>query len=654
MMKYLGFTLFLLVGNLLCAQNYHTLSQAKPGVRKIFEAAKQEALRNQMNSSIALLLKCLQKDSMLTDAWTLLGKVYYDTGDYQKALAAFNRLADLHPNYDVSLHYAFGLTAYKCGDYALAVHKLTRYLESGKFKGALQEQANRLLENALFSEEAVQHAVPFAPTPLNNLINTEAPEYLPSFSADDKTLLFTRVVRGQEDIYYTQRDEKTGDWQKPIALDQLNTPFNEGAHTLSADGSTLIFTQCEHPGSLGSCDLYISYKDGEQWTSPKNMGAPINSPYWESMPTLSANGNQLFFSTKRPGGFGGTDIWMSSKISPEKWSKPENLGPLINTPGDDQAPFLHVDGQSLYFMSRGHQGMGGFDLYLSRLDGNKNWGKPIHLGYPINTTADEGALCINRTGETAYFSSSRNDLSGLDRSGKSNIDIFSFPLYEEIRPVPVTFITGKIVAVESEAPLPAYLEINATTTDSIIYQTNLDASGSFFICLPSGEDYSFLANHPGYTLYSNHFTLSGSQSALNPHYLDIRLQKVHELNPPDKIETLNETGEAIILKNVFFETNSTLLSPDSQYELNKLVQWLSDNGTAFIQINGHTDNIGTEENNLILSTSRAQAVYHYLVNRGIDPRRLRYKGFGSGRPIADNATESGRKENRRTEFILLQ
>lgn len=653
-MRYLGLTILLFFYTHIFAQQFHTLSQAKPSVRKSYEAAKIEAQRENTDACISLLLKCLEKDPILTDAWTLLGNAYSDVGEYKKALSSFTKLSVLNPNYDFRVNYAFGLTAYKNGDYALAAEKLTLYLDASKFKDTPQDQASKLLDNALFSRDAVQNPVPFTPTPLNNNINTDAPEYLPSFSADDKTLLFTRVVNGQEDIYYTLRDSLSGDWKKPIALSQLNTPFNEGAHTLSADGSTLIFTQCENKNGLGSCDLYISYKKGDQWTSPKNMGAPVSSIHWESMPSLSALGDKLFFSSRRPGGFGGTDIWMSRQTSFEKWSKPENLGSLINTPGDDQAPFLHTDGQSLYFMSNGHKGMGGFDLYLSRLDSAQKWGKPIHLGYPINTIADEGALCINRTGEIAYFSSSKHDTPGKGMTSKTNVDIFSFPLYEEIRPVPVTFVTGKIVASESNEPLAAQLEINAIKTGSIIYKTNIDASGKFFIVLPSGQDYSFSAIYPGYTLYSNHFTLSESQSALNPYYLDIRLQKVIKHNPTDKIETLKEDGDAIILKNVFFETNSSLLNPDSQYELNKLVKWLIENEDTFIQINGHTDSTGTEETNLNLSTSRAKAVYDYLINKGIALKRLRYKGFGSNRPIADNLMESGRKENRRTEFILLK
>jgi outer membrane protein OmpA-like peptidoglycan-associated protein len=510
------------------------------------------------------------------------------------------------------------------------------------------------LENAIFARDAVQNPVSFTPTPLNSFINTDAPEYLPSFSADDKTLLFTRVVNGQEDIFYTQRDSLSGDWGKPIALTQLNTPFNEGAHTLSADGSTLIFTQCENKNGLGSCDLYISYKKGEQWTAPKNLGAPVNTMYWESMPSLSASGDKLFFSSKRPGGFGGTDIWISRLVSADKWSVPENAGPNINTPGDDQAPFLHVDDQSLYFMSNGHKGMGGFDIYLSRKDSTQKWGKPIHLGYPINTIADEGALCINRTGETAYFSSSKRDTPGKGMTSKTNIDIFSFPLYPDIRPIPVTFVTGKIFANDSHQPLPAQLEISVTETEAIIFKAKIDSSGKFFICLPSGQNYSLSASYPGYTLYSNHFTLLDAHSALEPYYLNILLQKINKPATAISTEKMVEEGDPIVLKNVFFETGSAQLNPNSLHELNLLSLWLTENAAIFIQINGHTDHIGAEEMNVQLSTQRAKTVFEYLINSGIGKERLRYKGYGSAKPVADNATEKGRKENRRTEFILLK
>ena len=653
-MRYVGLTILLLFYLHAAAQSFRTLSQTKASVRKSYEAAKMEAQRENTDACISILLKCIEKDPLLIDAWILLGNAYHDIGSYKKVLDAFSNLAQINPAYDINVNYAFGLTAYKYGDYALAVEKLTLYVASSKREGQPKELAKKLLENALFARNAVQNPVPFSPVPLNPLINTEAPEYLPSFSADDKTLLFTRVVNGQEDLYFTKRDVETNDWEKPMPLSQLNTSFNEGAHTLSADGSTLIFTQCENKQGLGSCDLYISYKKGEQWTSPKNMGAPVSSVHWESMPSLSASGDKLFFSSRRPGGYGGTDIWMSRQISFEKWTKPENVGPLVNSAGDDQAPFLHTDGKSLYFMSNGHKGMGGFDLYLSRLDSTDKWSAPIHLGYPINTIADEGALCINRTGETAYFSSSRMDTKGKGMTSKTNVDIFSFPLYPEIRPVPVTFVTGKIIANDSNEPLPAQLEISITKTGSIIYKTKLDTSGQFFICLPSGQDYSFSAISSGYTLYSQHFTLSSSQSALNPYYLDIRLQKVTKQNSTRKIENLEEDGEAVILKNVFFETNSSILNPDSQYELDKLVKWLFENEDTFIQINGHTDNTGSEAANLLLSASRARAVYDFLINKGVAPKRLRYKGFGANRPIADNSTEAGRSENRRTEFILLK
>jgi outer membrane protein OmpA-like peptidoglycan-associated protein len=653
-MRYLGLTLFIFMHLHIEAQSFRTLSQTKPGIRKDYEKAKLEAQKENTNASIILLLKCLEKDPILVEAWTLLGNAYHDIGEYKKSLDAFTKLSLIHPNHDIRTNYAFGLTAYKYGDYSLAVEKLTLYTTSNKIKGQPLEQASKLLENAIFARDAVQNPVLFTPTPLNSLINTDAPEYLPSFSADDKTLLFTRVVNGQEDIFYTQRDSLSGDWGKPIALTQLNTPFNEGAHTLSADGSTLIFTQCENKNGLGSCDLYISYKKGEQWTAPKNVGAPVNTMYWESMPSLSAAGDKLFFSSKRPGGFGGTDIWISRLVSADKWSVPENAGPNINTPGDDQAPFLHIDGQSLYFMSNGHKGMGGFDIYLSRKDSTQKWGKPIHLGYPINTIADEGALCINRTGETAYFSSSKRDTPGKGMTSKTNIDIFSFPLYPDIRPIPVTFVTGEIFANDSNQPLPAQLEISVTETEAIIFKAKIDSSGKFFICLPSGQNYSLSASYPGYTLYSNRFTLLDAHSALEPYYLTILLQKINKPATAISTEKMVEEGDPIVLKNVFFETGSAQLNPNSLHELNLLSQWLAENAAIYIQINGHTDHIGAEEMNVQLSTQRAKTVYEYLIQSGIGRERLRYKGYGSSKPVADNATEKGRKENRRTEFILLK
>lgn len=651
-MKFLGLTILILACHLLPAQSFHTLSQTKNSVKKWYEEAKMEGKKDNTSACIILLLKCLEKDPILVDAWSFIGNAYYDVGEYEKSLHAFSTLYKLHPGYDYRTYYGFGLAAFKSGNYPLAIEKLTSYLQ--KAKDQSQGNARKILENAQFALEAVKNPVPFSPTPLNAFVNTSLPEYLPSFSADGKTLLFTRVVNNQEDIYFSIRDSLSADWEMPHPLIQLNTPYNEGAHTLSADGNTLIYTQCENKNGLGSCDLYISYKILNEWTSPQNIGTPINTPQWESMPSISAMGDKLFFASRRPGGFGGSDIWMSKRLSNEKWSIPANLGPSINTVNDDQAPFIHSDGQSLYFMSNGHKGMGGFDLYLTRLDSLSQWGKPINLGYPINTISDEGALCINRTGETAYFSSSKNDSTINTLSTKNNVDIFSFPLYPEIRPISVTFVSGKILAKDTHEPLPANLEISIKETGRITHQIKVNATGSFFICLPSGKNYSFSVSHPGYTLFSELFTLSQSQSAIAPFYLDIYLQKVNKSNPKLEIDALVEDGEAIVLKNVFFETNSSVLNPDSQYELNKLAEWLLENKDTFIQINGHTDNTGTDETNQKLSSLRAKSVYDYLINKGVDLKRLRYKGFGSSRPIADNFNENGRKENRRTEFILLK
>ena len=229
----------------------------------------------------------------------------------------------------------------------------------------------------------------------------------------------------------------------------INTINNEGAQTLSSGGNYMYFTACDRPGGLGSCDLYFSAFDNGKWSVPVNVGAPVNTQYWESQPSISADGKILFFSSSRPGGIGGKDIWYSVLKENNKWAVPVNMGNNINTEGDEMSPFIHFDGKTLYFASDGRPGMGGFDIYFTRMNADSTWAVPKNLGYPINTFNDEMGLVIEAGGQYAFFSSKRDNINGKD--------IFYFPLDESIRPDPVSYLKGKVYDKETGKMLKAKL-----------------------------------------------------------------------------------------------------------------------------------------------------------------------------------------------------
>ncbi|MFT5801262.1 MAG: outer membrane protein OmpA-like peptidoglycan-associated protein, partial [Nonlabens sp.] len=431
------------------------------------------------------------------------------------------------------------------------------------------------------------------------------------------------------------------------------------AQSISADGKLLVFTACTRRDGYGSCDLYFSEVIDGRWTKVANMGKEINSRARETQPSLSADGKAIYFSSNRGGGQGEMDIWVSKRDEDGAWGIPENLGEVINTTGVDRAPFIHQDGQTLYFMSDGHEGMGGHDLFYSRLE-NEVWGKPKNLGYPINTEADEGTLVISLDGKTAYFATDRNKPGKRGKEeeymGKVDLDLFSFELYEEARPQPVTYVKATVRDAATRKKLAgAKVAFTDLETEKSHAFSTTDSDGEFLVCLPLGKNYSLNVTKEEYIFHSENFALDKINNLDKPFLLDIELQPVPILTAvPTSTEGALAEGKPIILKNVFFETGSAELKTASLLELNRLKKLLTDHPTLVIRINGHTDNIGSDEDNLTLSNNRAKAVNDYLIINGISGDRLSYKGFGETKPISNNEIPEGRQSNRRTEFVVIK
>jgi len=304
----------------------------------------------------------------------------------------------------------------------------------------------RLSAQSKFIVDQMDNPVPFDPIPLGRPINTLTSEYLPQFTADHKTIYFTRRTRSQEDIYYSEKIEDG--YTKPRPLDEVNTPeYNEGAHTISADGGTFIFTHEDDKYGVGGHDLYIMMKKDGEWQRPRLMSKKINTVLWESQPSLSGDGNILFFASTRDGGYGGKDIWYSVKGKDGYWGEAKNAGSVINTDQDESSPFLHPDLRTLYFRSDGHLGMGSYDIFIARREGNKGWTTVENMGYPINTEGQEGALTVSLDGTKAYFAT---DYDGTQVN--DHLDIYEFEMPEHLRPQPCTYVS--ILTVDSDSEMP--------------------------------------------------------------------------------------------------------------------------------------------------------------------------------------------------------
>jgi outer membrane protein OmpA-like peptidoglycan-associated protein len=335
----------------------------------------------------------------------------------------------------------------------------------------------------------------------------------------------------------------------------------------------------------------------------------------------------------RPGGLGETDIYVSTLRPDGSWGAPVNLGSKINTPGKEESVFIHPDGKTLYFGSNGHIGMGGLDLYVSRMNENGEWGDPVNLGYPINTYADENSILVGPSGDVAYFASNR-------AGGLGGLDLYKFDLYEAARPGKITYVKGKVYDAISKAPLGAHFELIDLETGKAVIESDANSgNGEFLVTLPIDKNYALNVSQSGYLFYSENFALKELADKSKPFLMDVPMQPI-------------DTGSIVELKNVFFETAKFDLKPESRAELNKLVNFLNLNKTMRGELSGHTDNVGDKKMNLTLSLNRAKAVYDYLVANGIDPKRLTYKGFGDTKPKVKNDSDINRAINRRTEFKI--
>jgi outer membrane protein OmpA-like peptidoglycan-associated protein len=662
-------SLLVIVCMLISHLSFAQFSSSSKKATKLFKEAQfiptqqldPETRMPDFKAGIELVDKALKKDPNFWEAYVLRGEYHMNLRDKSGAIEDFENALRVSPN-----HSRTGMTFYRLADlyldqgtYDKALANIKSFINHPNANEEYLKSGYSIYDNALFAIDAIKHPKPFNPVNAGPGVNTQFAEYYPTLTVNGKELMFTRALPFgstiQEDFFTSLNRENKWSTATPMP-EHVNTEHNEGAPTISADGRSLIFVACidetgtygEQRKGKGSCDLFFTQKIGTRWSNPVNLPGDVNSYHWETQPSLSADGKTLYFVRGLRGKGAdqrNSDIYVSKLSEQGKWGAAERLSDVINTPFAEESVCIHPDGKTLYFASRGHAGMGGSDIFMSQMDNQGNWSKPKNLGYPINTKFDENSLIVSAEGNLAFFASDR-------AGGYGDLDIYYFELPKEFQPTTTYYFDGRVFDAQSNNPIPGHFTLKDIASGEVIIVSNADAiNGTFTVPLPSNRQYVIEVTYDGYAMTSLGFDLTYNTNQTSYH-LDI------PMNP------LN-SGTANILKNIYFDLNSSTLRKESNIELNNLANFLRTNPNLHIELGGHTDTRGNAEDNLKLSTERAKAVYTYLIQvERIDVKRLTFIGFGEREPIiidseiaalsSETEREKAHQTNRRTVYKIIK
>lgn len=598
------------------------------------------------------------------------GVCYLELGYEKKAITYLERAGQLKP--DVHQDYLYMLArAYQIAHrFDDAKAKFNAFIKSSQNTEDIAAAEERIRQCEV-GKELVDSPVRAKIDNIGGIINGKYSEYAPVIAADESVMMFTSTREGStggllapngefyEDIYESRH--VNGQWLAPRNMGEpINTQYHDACIALAPNGDELFIYKDKDQ------DIFVSKKRGDGWSKPKNMGSNINTKYSELSISVTADEKTVYFSSNRPGGYGGFDIYMSKMDKDGDWGPAVNLGPLINTGRDEDAPFISPDGQVLYFSSRGHETMGGYDIFISFLENNK-WTDPVNIGYPINTAQDDIYFVLSADGKHGYYASGKEG----GRGGK-DIYIITMPKAVDEEAVltknveeakaeenmkvekqktenlaagktksAVTILQGKVFDEITLKPVKAMFTLVDNATGEVLSEQSSDSlTGSYLVTLPSGKNYGIAVSKDDYLFHSENFDLppSDDYQEINK---DIGLKKI-------------AVGSRIILKNIFFDTDKATLRPESNTELDRLYDLMVEVPTLKIEISGHTDNVGSATHNQKLSENRASAVTDYLLKKGIGGGRMTFQGYGFTRPIAPNDTPENRQLNRRTEFEIKE
>lgn len=618
--------------------------------RKEFLAKVLEAQPNWAEANMAMAKMIMVK-----------AKADGNEGVYPAAIPYLKAAVDNCPEIGAEPFYQLGAQYYMAENYKNAIPYLEKYLkydtEDPKKLGDNYEffsgQAEEMLRWSKFYVEVQNNPKPFSPGPVKNICTTND-EYLAIVSPDNTMALYIRklpvnqmdrVWGAQEfrEVFMASDRQQGGEFDAGHRLDEpFNVNRNEGGPSLTIDNKHLFYTITKDGPDGPNTDLYtVDYIDGS-WSEIRSMGDRVNDPvWWDSQPSVSADGTILYFASNRPGGQGGIDIWYTKKDAAGNWGVPVNMGPTINTPGNEKSPFIHSDSQTLYFSSDGHPGVGGYDIFYTRADAKGKWATPTNIGIPINTAGDEVGFFVSTDGNTGFF------CSNLQMPGRvGGWDVYQFELYKEARPEAVVIVKGDLKD-EYGNPLsgPVEVEIRNVTTKEKTKAVVDTVGGGFAAAIRVSKKDDYVLTVKKDSSAFNSTMIKGNQDFKG---------KTTVTTQPMEVKKL-KVGAAYTIHDINFGSNSAVLEPESMVVLEEFANYLKEHPNVKIEIHGHTDNVGDDGRNMALSQERAYAVFEALTQKfGVPRTQIKAsRGFGETKPLETNDTEEGRAKNRRTEFVIV-
>jgi len=602
-----------------------------------------------------------------------IAKCYLRARPEKMALEFLAKYKQLQPRVSINYYLTLG-RAYQRNlmfDDAIKSYKKFKSLLTPEQARKYRERLEMYMRECEVGKDMVANPVRVFIDNLGSAVNSEYADYWPVINVDESRLYFTSRRKGgmselvdetdeqyYEDIFYC--DFENDYWQSAV---NIGSPVNSEGHDAvvgrSPDGQKLLIYR--NNGRNGG-DIYISKLNGNQWSKPKAMPKPINSIYHESSASFSYDGRRIYFVSNRPGGYGGKDIYYCELDEKDNWGPAINIGNTVNTKKDEIGVYMHADGKTLYFSSNGHIGMGNFDVYKTIFK-NGQWSEPINLGYPINTYDPDAFFTIAANGRHAYYSTVREGgMGGQDiylitflGPEKPQIDntedqlltmrqnaVFQNIMEEKIQLQEhhLTLLKGKITDAQTHQILAATIELMDNEKNRVLATFNSNSvTGDYIVSLPAGHNYGITVKAKGYLFHSENFNItdtSGYQEVI----INIAMKPI-------------AVGSKVRLNNIFFEYQKSSLGPESQGELDRILKMMKEYPKLKIEVSGHTDNVGSREYNLKLSTQRAKSVADYLISNGINKSRITFVGYGFDKPVSDNNSASGRKLNRRSEIKII-
>jgi len=605
-----------------------------------------------------LMIIAANSDTTNVEANFEAGRIHMLTIDKSRATKFFLRTYRQDPDYRFDLEYWIGMSYHFALSFDNAIEYYSRYKRryegrpdySGRDRMPMAEVERRIVE-CQNGKEFVANPKEYSIVNVGREINSDFDDYAPVLNESETELVFTSRRRDgnvnsdvfednkpYEDIFYAVKVD--GKWSRAENIGtRINTPFHDSNLALSADGKTLFIRKDINGGDI----FFSTRQDDGVWSAPEPIKGDVNSSYTEASVTVTADGNTMYFSSDRPGGLGGIDIYVSTKNNVGEWTRVRNLGPKINTESDEDSPFIDYDGKTLFFSTKGGKGMGGFDIFKSRLlDAKKNeWSDPENLGYPINTP-DNDIYYVGTKDGNGYYSSTREDGLGYE-------DIYLITTEEQPpkpetpkKLFPLTYIIT-VVDADTKKSLDAKVRMQGAE-DNVVVGSRAIEPGTiqFLVNNPEAKEYKISVEMDGYVFQNFNINLPGASQEEQTDGKMIELRKL-------------TVGVSSVLRNIYFDYGKATFRTESYDELNKLENMMKQNERIQVEISGHTDNVSSASFNLKLSQRRADAVKDFLVSKGVDSRRVTAVGYGEEHPIASNDDEEeGRELNRRVEFKVLR